>query len=413
MLRKHLVIVGGGWSGLSLIRSLKNVNFNELRITLISDEPNFRYSPGLYRVATGIRDHEAIIPIGEVLNDIRHVEFVLEKAEKIDRKTRTIKTTTGKVFHYDFAVLALGTVTSYFGIPGIEQNSYNIKTTAGLQRFRAHLHQELIDEKAPDKNYVVVGAGPTGVELAAALSTYLRKVTKWHGVRSSRISIDIVEASPKVLPSMPDKVGKKVYARLHRLGIKTMLKAKVESETANSLSVNGKSIPTQTVVWTAGVINSPFFEANASQFSFNERKKIIVDEHLSVDAHTYVIGDNAATPYSGLALTAVHNAQFVAKDIKRRISKRTRPAKYTPFKPATVVPVGSGWAIMQWRFITISGWAGALLRSAADFVGYMDILGFWKALEVWTNTEQQEEHCAVCKVQLAKRQDSQELLQTS
>ncbi len=411
MLRKHLVIVGGGWAGLSLIRSLKNVDHNQLRITLISDEPNFRYSPGLYRVATGFREHEAIIPIGEVLEDFAQVEFVLDTAKKIDRKNKTIKTTSGKQFHYDFAVLGLGMVTSYFNIPGVEENSYNIKTAEGLRQFRAHIHNELTAEKALDKNYVIIGAGPTGVELAAALGSYLKRVSKWHGLARTHVSVDLVDASPRILPSVPERISRKVHARLNRLGIKTMINTKVESETDVSLVANGKSIPTQTVIWTAGVSNNPFYKANAKEFSFNDHSKVLVNERLMVDAHTYIIGDNAATPYSGLALTAVHNAQFVARDIKKQLAGKKNIHSYKPLRPSTVIPVGRHWAVMQYRSLVIWGFAGSIIRNVADFAGYMDVLGFWKALEIWTSTGIEEEQCSVCKVQLSHQKNQENLLE--
>lgn len=413
MLRKHLVIVGGGWAGMSLIRSLKNVDSKKLRITLISDEPNFRYSPGLYRVATGSREREAIIPIGDVLADIDHVDFVLDTATKVDRKARTVKTANGKTYHYDYVVIGLGMVTSFFGIPGIEENSYTIKTASGLRRFKTHLHEELTAEKKLDKNYVIVGAGPTGIELAAALSSYLKQVKKWHGLDRQHISIDLVEAAPQILIFSPPKIGNKVQARLKSLGVKVMVDSKVESESETTLTVSGKSIPTKTVIWTAGVTNNPFYAQNKSQFTFNEHGKVIVDDHLMIDAHAYVIGDNAATPYSGLALTAVHNAHYVARDIKRQLHAMPRIGAYKPSKPATVIPVGARWAVMQYGPLAISGLPGAMLRSAADFLGYMDVLGFWKALEVWTSASAQEEQCAVCKVQLSHLHGNTELLEAN
>lgn len=413
MLRKHLVIVGGGWAGLTLVRNLKNVNSKHLRITIISNEPNFRYSPGLYRVATGYREKEAIIPIGDVLSDIDHVDFVLDTATKINRKNRTLKTASGKTFHYDFAVIALGVVSSYFGIPGIEENSFTIKSTEGVKKFRTHLHEEIIADKAVDKNYVVVGAGATGVELSAALVSYLTRTAKWHGLRRSHITIDLIDAAPRVLPNMSEAASKKIHARLKKLGVHVMVKAKVEAETDSTLSVSGKSIPTHTVVWTGGVTNNPFFKLNENQFRLNEHGKVAVDDHLAVDDHTYVIGDNAATEFSGLALTAVHNAQFVAKDIKKRLAGKGQLSSYKPLHPAVVVPVGPNWAALQYRSILITGRLGALMRIAADFVGYMDVLGFWKALEIWTSTDQQEEQCAVCRVQLAHLNGSAELLEAN
>lgn len=209
---------------------------------------------------------------------------------------------------------------------------------------------------------------------------------------------------------MPERASKLMHNRLHKLGIKVIVNAKVGPETDTTLSVNGKSIPTETVIWTAGVTNNPFYANNAAQFTFTERGKVVVDKHLMVDHNVYVIGDNAATEFSGLALTAVHNAKYVAKDIVKQLDYRERKA-YKPLSPAAVVPVGRRWAILKYKSLLVWGLPGAVLRSLADFVGYMDVLGFWKAVEIWGSGDQQEEQCTICRSQLIKQHASSELLE--
>lgn len=400
MLRKHLVIVGGGWAGLSLARNLKNINKNNLRITLISDDANFRYSPGLYRVATGHRERETIIPIGEVTADLSHVTFVKARATKINRGERTITVTNGQKFHYDYAVFALGSVTSYFGIPGVEEYSFGINSVKELHVLRTHIHKVLMDDKRPDKNYVIVGAGPTGVELASAMTTYIKLVIKRHGLRQSNINVELIEAAPRVTQMLQPHTSKKILRHLRSLGIKVHLNSKVEAETASSLQFNGRSIPTKTVIWTAGMVNNPFFKQNNGQFNLNERGKVVVDESLRVDDHTYVIGDNAATQHSGLALTAVHNAKFVANDIKKRLRGDKSLRIYKPLTPASIIPVGSHWAIMQYKNIHVSGRLGAMLRVVADFIGYIDVLGVSRGIRVMTLLNMREETCSVCRTAL-------------
>ena len=226
--KKHLVIVGSGWAGLKIARQLKKVPQHKLRITLVSDINYFRYSAALYRVATGNREKEAIIPLSEILDDLPNVEFKKATVKKIDRKNRTIATSGGEIIHYDYAVLAIGTITNYFNIPGLDKWSYSIKTSTELRKFRTHLHQELVDEHAPDKNYVVVGAGPTGVELSAALTSYMKQVSRKHGLARRRITVSVIEAADRVLPISKPKVSASVEKRLRKLGVRVMLKKKVE-----------------------------------------------------------------------------------------------------------------------------------------------------------------------------------------
>lgn len=225
---------------------------------------------------------------------------------------------------------------------------------------------------------MVVGAGPTGVELAASLGGYLKYLKKKYRQPGPSISVNIIEAAPRVLPRMSEKASAKVTKRLKKLGVKVETNKKVEAETADSLIVSGRPIKSHTVVWTSGVANNPFFKENADQFELSPNGKVVVDTHMRADRRVYVIGDNAFTQYSGLAQTALHDGAFVAKHILRKSNK-----KYKAKLPPVVVPVGEGWAIFEYKGIRLSGWPAALIRQAADFIGYRDILPFWRALSMW------------------------------
>jgi NADH dehydrogenase len=404
MLKKHVVIVGGGWAGIRLARKLKKLADHQIKITLISNEPNFRYTGGLYRVATGHKERPALIPIHELISDIPHASFVRGTLQGINTAKKIITTSNGTEYHYDYAVIAIGSVTTYFGIPGIEEHAYGIKTQKELRQFRTHIHQELTDVDGPEKNYVVVGAGPTGVELSAGMASYIKSVRKRHGIHSSKVNIELIEAAPRVLPVSHPNASKKTLKQLRKLGVKVKLNSKVEYETDTSLVVSGRSIPTQTVIWTAGVANNPFFAKYKKTFSLNNRGKVLVDDRLRVNKDLYVIGDNAVTPYSGLALTAVHNANYVAKDIIKRIHGEKQTPTYKPQTPATIIPVGKRWAILQYKSFTIGGIVGAAVRAFADLVAYNDIAKPSAALSYWAHSEDLEEQCFVCKSALTDKQ---------
>lgn len=407
MLRTHLVIVGGGFAGLSLARSLKHVDRAQLRITIVSDTATFRYCPALYRVAIGHREREAIIPISQIINDLPNVTFVHAQALRIDRQKRTIRLNGGTDLHYDYAVLALGVVTSYFNIPGLEAHSYGVKTPRDIRELRHHLHQTLIDEQAPDKNYVIVGAGPTGVETAAALGSYMKRVVRRHGLKKTKVNISLIETAHRPTPLLSETASASIARRLHKLGIRLQLGAKVEAETETSLCAGGKSIPTKTVIWTAGTTNNPFYVKNGAQFHMNERGKVIVDAQLRVDARTFVIGDNAATPYSGLALTAVHDARYVAKHIKAAVNHRAYTKNYQPLKPIAIVPAGRSWAVVNYGSLSFEGRIAAGLRSIADFIGYSDVMGIRKAFGVWSHTNAEEERCYLCQSAISAQTSQQ------
>ncbi len=392
--KMHLVIVGGGFGGIKLARELSGID--GIQMTLISDQLNFRYSPALYRTATGHRNKESSVPLKTLVSDIPNLHLIHARAFKIDRAKQVIVTGGGTKYEYDFAVLALGVVTSYFGIDGLEEYSFGIKSAEEVDRLRAHLHQQLVDSQSPEKNYLVVGGGPTGVELASALRYYLTRMARRHNINKSKVNIELIEAADRVLPMSSKKASRITKRRLQRLGVKVQTNCRVMKETEGSLVAGTRSIPTHTVIWTAGVTNNPFYKANDKQFRFDDRGKVIVDGYLRVDEHTFVIGDNAATPYSGLALTAIHNANYVAKYLKSIAHDKTITA-YHPFRPISAVPVGARWSVVQWGNLTFGGFFASLVRLFADLIGYMDIMGLRRALKLWSRRYEYEDTCPHCK----------------
>lgn len=389
-----VLIIGGGFAGVKTARNLyKNP---DLDITLITDQETFRYGATIWRATTGYLKTTSYMPIIDLMPKGSNVNLEIDKVEKIDRQSKKITTKSGKTHSYDYCVIGLGVVTSYFGIEGLDEYSYSIKSSSGFDAFRNHLHDELTKENALDKNYVIVGAGPTGVELAAALKVYLKEIAGHHGILKKKVNLELVEAAPRVLPMLLPKASKVTFDRLKHLGVKIMTGKTVKAETANSLKVDDTSIPTKTVIWTAGVTNNPFFEANADQFSLNDKKRVVVDEHLRVDDHTFVIGDSAATKFSGLALTALHNASYVSRYINHDI-KGERIRDYKPLKPVTIIPVGENWSVFQWRKVVFSGRFASYLRTFYDFIGYSEVMGVRAAWNVWVKRNKKQESCPDCQ----------------
>lgn len=390
----HVVIVGGGFAGIKVARELRNEP--GIHITLVSDQSDFRYSPALYRTATGHTKRESSIPIKTLFRGVENISFKQASLKSIDRKKRTLTLTGGEQVNYDYCVLALGVVTSYFGVPGLEEYSFSIKSGKEVVELKKHLHKQLINEQAMDNNYVIVGAGATGVELACALGQYLKRIKKSHNIHHGKVTIELIEAAPRVLPAMSERASKLALQRLRRLRVKVMVGSHVKAETDKSLNVDGRSIPTHTVIWTAGVTNNPFFKKNAKQFTLNDRGKVTVDAYMRVDEHCFVIGDNAAVAHSGLALSAIRNARYTADAILRSMQGRTlKKAKFRD--SAVVVPLGTNEAVFQWKKIMFASVVGGLLRVAADLIGYSDIMGWRKAVAIWLRRDDYEESCPVCR----------------
>lgn len=368
----------------------------QCRVTVIADRDTFRYYPALYATATGHSHEESIIPLEEMLAGHDNITFQQDTIEKLDKSRKRVQGASGEWYHYDSLILALGMVTNYFGIHGLKEFSFGIKSEEEVDKLKEHLHDGLTDSKKLDPNYVVIGAGATGVELAASLRSYIKHISYCHKLRQHNARVDLIEAVDRVLPKMSPRASKLVEKRLRELGIKLMLGQRVEGETANDLTVNGKHIPTHTVVWTSGVANNPFFTANAKVFNLAKNGKVKTDEFLQGAPCVYVIGDNAFTKHSGLAQTALHNADFVAKNIKRQI-RHLKPKKYKARRPPVVIPVGKNWSLFEWGPLVFGGRLGSAMRRAADFIGYTDLLPTSKAWRLWRSASHLEEQCPVCR----------------
>lgn len=385
-----VLIVGGGFGGVKA--ALELADNSQFHITLLSDHLDFRYYPSLYRTATGGKKLASSIPLKEIFKG-KDVHLVEDKATKLDRQKHTIFTAKHEIIEYDALILALGVRTNYFHIEGLEEFSYGIKTNAEATRLKQHLHQQLIDEHKPDLNYVVIGGGPTGVELAGALPAYLRQIAKKHGVRHRAIRVELVEAMPRLVPRMPTDIGKTTARHLRRLGVRVYLNTSVKAETAEDLTLNNKKLASHSVIWTAGVANQPFLADNVFQMTKNG--KVRVNQFLEAEPSIYVIGDNADTPYSGLAQTALYDGAYVAGNLKRLANKQDAKP-YVAKKPIYVIPAGPHWAAVLWGNLRMYGRLGSSLRRLADLVAYHDYEPWQLATKHWAAEEDSEESCPIC-----------------
>lgn len=388
--RKKVLILGGGFGGIKAALELSG--HPAFDITLISDQNNFRYYPMLYRTATGGSRIASEIPLSEILAG-KKIKLVKDSAVNLDRAAKKVKGATDKVYSYDMLIVALGVVTNFFGIKGLDKYAYGIKTQEDSRRLREHLHKLLIEKQKPDINYVVIGGGPTGVELAGALPGYIRHIMSRHNLAVRPIHVDLVEAAPRLLPRMTNEYSLATAKRLRGLGVSLHLDEKVLAETADKLMVTGHSIDSHSVVWTAGVTNHPFLKDNG--FASSDRGRAQVDNYLQAADSIYVIGDNADTKYSGMAQTALYDGKFVADDLKRQANAKQRRI-YKTKKPIYITPIGPHWAAVAWGHLHIYGWLGWVLRNVADFMAYRDLQPWWKASKHWQASLQNEETCPVC-----------------
>ncbi|MBA3758020.1 FAD-dependent oxidoreductase [Candidatus Saccharibacteria bacterium] len=390
MSKHNVVIVGGGFGGVKT--ALLLAKDERFRVSLISDYTHMRIYGALYHTATGGSRRVSSIPLSEIFAG-HAVHLLHDKVVNLDRQKRLIKTKVGHTLPYDALILAMGVGTNYFGIKGLEKYSFGIKSLEDAEELKNHLHKQLVKENHQDLNYVVVGGGPTGVELAGALPDYIRQIVQQHGLPKRKIHVDLIEASPRLLPRMPKDISRLVARRLRKIGVKIYLNTAVQAQNADALMVNDKPIRSHTVIWTAGMTNNPFF--TEQHFQLAKNGKVRVDQFMQAEQGIYVLGDNADTPYSGMAQTALYDGHYVAENLIR-LADNDEPQPYHAKKPIYVMPAGPEWAAVLWGKFRLYGRLGWALRRLADLIAYHDYEPWNLAVMRFAAEAEKEESCPQC-----------------
>lgn len=408
MEQNRIVIIGGGFAGIAAALSLERKHLSNTKITLISDKPHFEYHAALYRLVSGSSPLEVCIPLNEVFFG-KDVEIIEDKIVAIDKSAQFTSGVSGSRYEYDYLVLALGSETNYFGIPGLKEFSYGMKSITEALRLKQHVVETLLTckidfankvEQICDANFVVIGAGATGVEMAGQLIVYARKMAADYGIDPSLVSVELIEGAPKILPALPKKFTDRIEHHLRGLGVNIFLNRSIEREECEEVYLKDMQIKARTVIWTAGVRANTLYETLG--FPVDKRGKVVVDEQLRPkdDAKIFIAGDGAATMYSGWAQTAFYDGRYIAEIIASTIEKRSFPV-YTAKVPMNAIPAGPEWAGVLWGNFRIYGKVGWWLRRMADLRVFAAILPFGKALDVFRSGRSICDTCSICSVETA------------
>ena len=375
----HTVIVGGGFAGVKAALEISKRNLG--KVTLISDEDHFLHHATLYATATGRNMAESVVPLNEMFAGNKNVTVVQDRIKSLDID-RKIIVGNNKSYEYDKLILAIGSVTTFFGISGVAKHAFGIKTLDEVKDFNSHIKSEIIKNRRLDKNYVIIGAGATGIELAGALHEYLEHLSTVHQVHRPNVKITIVEAAPRILPRLSKTASKVVSKRLKEMGIKVLVNHKVEALGRDYITIEGKRVPTETAIWTSGVANNPFFAEHADMFHLAPNGRVEVNQYLEANRDIFVLGDNNTVRYSGMAWPALDQATFVAKHLARLKTKQPTLA-FKPAQPPSGIPVGSNWAYVEWHGIYAAGLTGHLIRRKMELRGYKQLLPKDAAVAAW------------------------------
>ncbi|MDP3993354.1 MAG: FAD-dependent oxidoreductase [bacterium] len=399
--RHRVIVVGGGFGGIRAAQHLAR-HSDEFDITLISDKPHFEYHAALYRVVTGRSPLEVCIPLSTIFED-SPVKIIEDTIQTIYPKTKQILGQDGSKYRYDSLILALGSENAYFDIPGLKEHSFTLKSINDALHLKRHIHEIFIDAAIALKNgqrqpihLVLVGGGPTGVELSGELAVYARQMAAHHHLDPNTIIIDLFETSDRLLGMLDRNISKMAFERLHRLGVNIFLNTPITENRIEAAYLADIKLKTKTLIWTAGVMTNRLY-AKIKGLTFNNRGRVLVD--LSMQAKgvdgVYVVGDAAASIYSGMAQTALYDGVFVAESIRRKLHGRPL-ATYLPNQPISAIPIGPGWAIVVTKSGIYSGRLGWVLRRLADFRFFCSILSLPRALLAFADGYRLNETCPIC-----------------
>lgn len=375
-----VVIVGGGFGGLKT--ALELANNPGFEITLISERPNFEYHGALYRSGTGRSPLEVVMPLRDILKGVRNITFAQDRIVGIDAGKQRVVSETGNVYSYDKLILALGNVVNYFGIAGMDETTMSLDTISNTIALR-HQLVELFKSNKPVLHIVVAGAGPAGVELAGELQHFAQIVAEKYKLQPKRLKVVIIEGANRALPGLKPAASYKALRRLERLGVKVMLNTQLNSCEPGKVCLDGGDLSADLIIWTAGSRAPGFYADHPNVFKL-ERGRVKVDQYLKAAGQEsiYVIGDNAATPYAGMAQTALHDAKFVARNLIRELGGK-KLFWYRAQIPVYAVPIGPNWAILQTSRRVMSGRRAWLVRRRADLAIYRNFKPYKEAVKTW------------------------------
>jgi len=389
-LRPHVVIVGGGFGGLTAARSLATA---PVRVTLLDRTNHHTFQPLLYQVAmAGLSPSEIAQPIRAIVRGQANVTVLMAEAASVDLGSRSVRLTGGDVLSWDFLVVACGVETSYFGHDGWSAAAPGLKSLGDaidirervLVAFERAEREASLDAREKLLSFVVIGGGPTGVELAGALAELAKFVLDrdFRRIDPSAARVLLVEAGPRLLPSFPPDLSESAVAQLHELGVAVRTGSHVTSIEPGCVVLGEERIDCALALWAAGVRAVPLTATLGAPL--DRMGRVVVEKDLSVPGHprAFVIGDAArldgadGQPLPGVSPVAMQQARAVGRSIRRLLAgKDAAPFDY--LDKGSMATIGRSRAIAMVQRMHLSGfvaWMAWLLVHIWYLIGFKNRL---------------------------------------
>ena len=375
--KKRILIIGGGFGGIEIARRLDT---RQYEVLLIDKHNYFTFQPLLYQVATGGLEPDSVAyPLRKILKKNKDVLFRLTEVTSIDQVSSKVMTTIGEI-PYDILIIATGAMTNFFNMVETEKNALALKSVTDalnirsfvLQKFEAALLEKSKEEQKRMMNFVVVGGGPTGVEISGALAELKRHVLP---LDISMMEISILESGENVLDVMSEFSKRKAKDQLIEIGVKLLLKQQLKSyDGREAVLADGTIIETSSLIWTAGVKGN--FPAGFDATSVVRGNRLLVNDfnQLVSNENIYAIGD-VASMQSGahpmVAPVAIQQAINLAKNLNRK-TKNDRK-KFVYKDKGSMATIGRSRAVADIKFLHLKGFFAWL---AWLFIHLMLLVGF-------------------------------------
>jgi NADH dehydrogenase len=381
----RVVVIGAGFGGLYAALHLAK---ERVQLTIIDRKNHHTFQPLLYQVATaGLSPAEIAAPIRGIFRGYDNVTVLLDEAMSFDLERRVVQTSEQEI-PYDYLIVAAGATHAYFGHDEWEPLAPGLKTIEDALEIRRRVllafeiaeRQAVAHESTEPLNFVVVGAGPTGAELAGTLGEICRHVlsNEFRSIDPSRARILLLEGGPRVLPSYPDDLSRSAERQLRRLGVEVRTNAMVTGVEPGAVMVGDARIIAPVILWCAGVAASPLGRKLGVPTDRNGR--VLVEPDLSIPGHpeVFVLGDLATlkgpdgNPLPGLAAVALQEGNYVGKLLTDELRGKTRkPFKY--WDKGSLATIGRAAGIAQFGKIHISGFLAWL---SWLFIHILFLIGF-------------------------------------
>jgi NADH dehydrogenase len=364
----HVVIIGGGFGGLSAAKALRGA---PVRITLVDRTNHHLFQPLLYQVATAsLAPSDIAVPIRSVVAQQRNVRVLMAGAQRVDLAARRVELDEG-VLEYDYLVLAAGATNNYFGHDAWARHAWGLKNLGDALAIRERmLHAFEAAEREKDEavrrrllTFVVIGGGPTGVEMAGAFAELARKVLArdFRDIDPASARVVLVEAGPRILRAFPEPLGQSARQQLESLGVTVWEQQQVKDVDEHGvLLMDGTRLASANVIWAAGVRAVPLAQTLGVELDRGGRVKVGEDCALSAHPNVFVIGDMAAmkdrngVEVPGLCPAALQQGAFVARCIREELAGKTR-GRFAYLDKGSMATIGRSRAIAWMGKLKLSG----------------------------------------------------------